>query len=99
MGIYFQENGFLISPDMYQKDTAEHLLIRFQAGVDKEKVRNGIDIDELIELALFRLRHYNSVVPCRENSTAITKLQEAQFWLEHRKRDREKRGITGTKEK
>ena len=99
MGIYIQENGFAISPDMYEKDTADHILVRFQAGIDKEKARNGIDIDELIELALFRLRHYNSILPCRENSSAITKLQEAQFWLEHRKKEREARGIAGTNQK
>lgn len=33
---------------------------------------------------------------CRENALAITHLEEAGHWLEHRQREREARGVEGT---
>lgn len=35
-------------------------------------------------------------VPCRENSIAVTKLDEALMWLKKRKEDRTARGVEGT---
>lgn len=99
MGIHIKENGFLISSDMYEKDTANDILVRFQAGISKDEVRNGIDIEELIELAVIRIGTYQSIEPCPENMLAVRKLQEAQHWLEHRKKDREKRAVLGTNQK
>lgn len=52
-------------------------------------------IDFVIELH----QHYNSVLPSRETSLVITKLQEARLWLEQRKLDREKRGVLQTDDK
>lgn len=37
-----------------------------------------------------RIKH-----PCRENSIAITKLEEALIWLDKRKKDRIERGVEG----
>lgn len=75
--------------------------IRWQDGplaVDGErKAPNGAFAETVIAAALGRIRFYQSgKFACRENALAITKLEEAIFWLEHRTRDREARGVEGT---
>lgn len=42
------------------------------------------------------LQYKSSLVPSRETALAITKLQEALFWIEERQRDREARNVQGT---
>jgi hypothetical protein len=37
----------------------------------------------------------NKQFPCRENALVVTKLDEALHWLEHRKKDRDKRAVEG----
>lgn len=60
--------------------------------------RAGTTNEELIEVLLDRLRTINAQVPCRENSLAITKLEEAAHWLDARTRNRQARGVEGTPE-
>lgn len=58
---------------------------------------NGAFVEGVIEAALGRLDFYQvSRFKCRENALAITKLQEALHWLQHRTADRERRGVEGT---
>ena len=60
---------------------------------------NGAFVEGVIAAAIGRLEHYQkSKFRCRENALAITKLQEALHWLDHRTRDREDQGIEGTHE-
>ena len=60
---------------------------------------NGAFVEGVIFAALGRLEHYQeSKFRCRENSLAITKLQEALHWLQHRTADREFRAVEGTHE-
>lgn len=56
---------------------------------------NGCQVDELIEAAKLILNGLNTKFPCRQNSLAITKLEEALHWLSDRRNDREKRGVEG----
>ena len=42
------------------------------------------------------MKYKNSLVPSRESSIVITKLEEALMWLEKRQYDREKRNVIGT---
>ena len=61
---------------------------------------NGAFVEGVIQAAIGRLEFYQTAsqkkFACRENALAITKLQEALFWLEERTRQREERGIEGT---
>jgi len=58
---------------------------------------NGAFVETVISAALQRLQFYNnSEFRCRENSLAITHLEEALHWLEARTKDREKRNVEGT---
>lgn len=69
---------------------------KIQDGPIKEAGENGCQVDELIYIATVIIRGLNHNFPCRENSIAITKLEEAQHWLDARTKDREERGVEGT---
>lgn len=74
--------------------------IHFQEGPIKEAGVNGVMNEDLIAMVICRLEHFNqSEFRCRENSMAITKLEEALLWLRKRTMGREKRGVEGTHEK
>jgi hypothetical protein len=66
-----------------------------QNGPIKEVGVNGCQIDEVIEWARNTIDGFNKSFPCRENSLAITKLDEALLWLLKRKMDRDARGVEG----
>ncbi len=67
-------------------------------GRDGDRVEpNGAFVEGVIQAAIDRLEYYNaSRFRCRENSLAITKLEEALHWLNHRTAAREARGVEGT---
>lgn len=58
-------------------------------------VSDGTTNEELLEILIDRLSFLNGKFPCRENSCAITHLEEALMWLEKRTKDREKRAVEG----
>lgn len=81
--------------------TAGELVLMFQNGpVNKAGVGvNGITHDMLIAIVLDRLRSFQSGrLACRENALAITKLEEALHWLNHRTQGRMRRGVEGKRD-
>lgn len=66
-------------------------------GCGEDRVEpNGAFIETVISACVQRLEFFQtSKFSCRENAIAITKLQEALHWLEHRTKDREKRKVEG----
>lgn len=71
--------------------------INFQEGPIKECGVNGVCNEDLIAMVICRLEHFQkSEFSCRENSLAITKLEEALLWLRKRTMARENRGVEGT---
>jgi hypothetical protein len=58
-------------------------------------VSDGTTNEELIEVLLDRMNYLQSKFPCRENSLAIIKLDEALMWLNKRTADRVKRNVEG----
>ncbi|MDR2833531.1 MAG: hypothetical protein LBV67_07450 [Streptococcaceae bacterium] len=69
----------------------------FQNGPIKEIGVNGIHHEDLIDIIIDRLEHFQrSPYSCRENALAITKLEEAQMWLNKRTNARLARGVEGT---
>jgi len=72
-------------------------VIHFQEGPIKECGVNGICNEDLINMVICRLQHFQkSEFACRENALAITKLEEALLWLRKRTMGREARGVEGT---
>ena len=60
---------------------------------------NGAFVEGIIEAVIGRLEYYQtSKFKCQENALAITKLQEALHWCQHRTQDRERRAVEGTHE-
>jgi hypothetical protein len=71
--------------------------VHFQEGPILENGVNGVCNEDLIAMVITRLEHFNqSGFRCRENSMAITKLEEALLWLRKRTMGREQRGVEGT---
>ena len=71
--------------------------IHFQEGPIKECGVNGVNNEDLINMVIERLEHFQrSEYACRENAIAITKLEEALLWLRKRTMAREQRGVEGT---
>lgn len=65
-------------------------------GTDR-KEPNGAFVETVIQIAIDRIEFFNSSkFRCRENSLAITKLEEALHWLNSRTARRETQGIEGT---
>lgn len=64
---------------------------------NERKDANGAFVEGVIQAAIGRLQHYqDGKFKCRENALAITKLEEALHWLEHRTAEREARAVEGT---
>ena len=81
---------------VYVRHDVNSLSFTIQNGPIKEVGVNGCQVDTVIEAAKLMIEGLNKKFPCRENSVAITKLDEALHWLEHRKKAREARGVEGT---
>lgn len=72
--------------------------IHFQQGPIRDSHKNGAFIEDLLVIAYAKLNEYNKEIPSRENSIALTSIQEAIMWLDMRKRERESRDVYGIKE-
>lgn len=74
--------------------------VKFQKGPIKENGVNGCHNEDLIAIVIDRLQCLNQGdFACRENSIAITKLEEALLWLNKRTQDRIARNVDGTSQK
>lgn len=79
------------------------VLINFVRGskLKDEEVeqRTGTLHEHLLAMMIHDLQYKNSLVPSKEGSLVITKLQEALGWLRQRQVDREQRNVVGTYKK
>jgi hypothetical protein len=65
------------------------LLIRWQDGIVGDNDQSGAFVEDVLEAARQRLLFFNSTrFRCRENSIAITKIEETLQWLDWRTRQR-----------
>ncbi len=81
---------------VYVRNDVNSLSFTLQNGPVKEHGVNGCQVDTVIQAAKSILVGLNKNFPCRENSLAITKLEEALHWLDARTKDRELREVEGT---
>lgn len=79
--------------------TQEITFVRGSTDGYPAKKTPGVLHETLVSLLIKDLQYKNGMVPARETATAITKLQEALFWMEERSRDRAARVVQGTYEK
>lgn len=74
--------------------------VSFQNGPIQEAGVNGCHQEDLLAIVIDRLRSFQAgEYACRENALALTKLEEAMHWLNHRTADRQARGVEGLSEK
>lgn len=74
--------------------------VHFQKGPVKEAGVNGCHHEDLLAIVIDRLEHFQKgEYRCRANALAVTKIEEALHWLNHRTADRAKRGVEGLSEK
>lgn len=79
------------------KVEAEYIDIKFQCGPIQEVGVNGTTIEEVLGHLAKRLEGFNNgPFRCRENSLAITKIEEAMQWLHWRTSKRQAQGVEGT---
>lgn len=71
--------------------------VNWQSKSGSEK--NGAFIEEVLAVAYAQLKAFNDVFPCRENSLALTNIEQAVLWLAQRKANRQYRGVDGKDEK
>ena len=75
----------------------------YEMKLDGTKI-DGVTNEEVIKVLIHRISYLNEKwqdgkFKCRENSLAITKLEEALMWLEKRTSDRLARNVEGTHQK
>jgi hypothetical protein len=92
--------------DEYRKEVpifiTEHqnmISFKIQKGPIKEVGVLGCQVDTMIEAARLIISELNEKFPCIENFHAIIGLQNALFWLDERKKSRERRQVEGTSNK
>ena len=74
--------------------------VNFQKGPITENGVHGCHNEDFIAIVIDRLQCLNQGdFACRENSIAITKLEEALLWLNKRTQDRIARNVDGTSQK
>lgn len=67
-------------------------------AVDGERIsQSGAFVEDVLRAVIQRVEHYNETeFRCRENSLAITHMEEALHWFNARTAAREDRGVEGT---
>lgn len=88
---------------MYSLPTSEagkfqplHFVKKELIDGELQTVFHGTTNEEVLKVLIHRLNFLNKELPCRENSIAITKLEEALMWLNKRTEDRIERGVENT---
>lgn len=63
----------------------------------ERREQSGAFVEDVLRAAIQRMQYYqSSKFACRENALAITHMEEALHWLNHRTAAREARGVEGT---
>lgn len=74
--------------------------VSFQNGPVGENDINGCHQEDLLAIVIDRLQYFQKGdYACRENALALTKIEEAMHWLNHRTTARQARGVEGTSKK
>jgi hypothetical protein len=94
--------GHLYVLDNFVEKTAEGQTLQF---IEKEPkhpgsaelitLADGTTNEEVLAVLLNRLNFLNGKFPCRENAIAITHIETALLWLNHRTASRVARNVEG----
>ncbi|MDY0258665.1 MAG: hypothetical protein RBR41_03235 [Desulfovibrio sp.] len=100
-GAYHEYEVKNVAPnDTATSKEAPYAVVKFQKGPVTESGVNGIFMEDLLQICRHRLQCFQAgSFACRENALALTKIEEALHWLDHRTKDRQARNVEGTMEK
>lgn len=99
MRIIAEGHTYALDMKTVREDDPKEVFFQFYRGPAGEPNELfGTTNEEVLRMLIDRIRFLNGIVPCRENSLVITKLEEAFMWLEHRTNDRLLRGVEGKNE-
>jgi hypothetical protein len=88
------------NPSIEHSSENHRTVILFQNGPIAEVGVNGLTQEVLLAIVADRLRSFQAgPFSCRENALALTKIEEAQHWLQQRTIARMRRGVEGTNAK
>lgn len=91
---------YLVSTADEENQVPPFAEVKFQKGPVAENGVNGIFMEDLLQICRHRLQCFqDGGFACRENALALTKIEEALHWLDHRTKDRQSRKVEGTSEK
>lgn len=66
-----------------------------EGSTEAKTINNGTTNEEVLAVLLDRLNGVQTKFPCRENAVAITHIETALLWLNHRTACRKARGVEG----
>lgn len=93
---YISGVDFHANPSIGSTPRSDGLSVLFQNGPIAEVGVNGVTQEALLEIVADRLRSFQAgPFSCRENALALTKIEEAQHWLQQRTLARMRRGVEG----
>lgn len=78
-----------------EDDTQRFQQVTFYEMNEDGSFENGTTLEEMLRVSIERLKDLNTRFACRENSIAITKMEEALMWLNKRTENRKARGVEG----
>jgi len=88
---------------LYVLDSMEGTYPKKLQFIEKEKqgnafvtVHDGTTNEEVLKMLIDRCKKLGEKLPCRENSIAVTKLEEALMWFEKRTANRLMQGVENT---
>lgn len=93
----YQVSGFNNAPGAPDGSGYMTIRISFQNGPIAEAGVNGLTQEVLLAICADRLRSFQAgPYACRDNAVALTKIDEAQMWLQRRTLERMRRGVEDT---
>jgi len=100
-GLQLVTGARTVGDRLYPAD--EPIEIRFvrgsKLGSDNVEPKSGTLHEHLIAMMIYDLKFKNNLVPSKETSMVITKLEEALMWQQRRSIDRAKREVQETYKK
>lgn len=94
------DEGYKYGLQDFESDTVQPISFIKKAPIspgspEMETLTNGTTNEEVLKMLIDRVNFLNAKFPCRENSLAITKLEESLMWLNRRTENRVSRGVEG----
>jgi len=90
--------GHLYTLDSLEKSNPQNIQFIHKHLVDNQLVtiHDGTTNEEVLKVMIDRLKTLGEKLSSRENTIAITKLEEALMWIEKRSNIRKTQGVYGT---